>query len=76
MRNMKPYDLKDAFEVYKDAVDRKTDVQEMKELLSIEQQMYDCYNNYDNHFAKNDLEFMPNASVGVDHKNVLIGLYG
>lgn len=76
MRNMNPYDLKKTFEVYKEAVNRKTDEKERQELQSIEKPMGDCYSNYDIHFAQNDLEYMPQARVGIDHKNVLLGLYG
>ena len=76
MRNMRPYDLKNAFEVYKEAVERKTAVNEKKELLSIEKPMGDCYANYDRHFGSNDLEYLPKARVGDAHKDVLLGLYG
>ena len=76
MRSMKPYDLRDAFDVYKDAVERKTSEAEKKELQAIEKPMHDCYTNYDRHFALNDLEYLPQARVGKDHKNALLGLYG
>ena len=76
MRNMKPYDLKDAFEVYKDAVSRKPDGPEKTELNNIEVPIHDSYLNYERHFGQNDLEFMPNARVGVEHRDVLLGLYG
>ena len=76
MRNMKPYDLKEPFEVYKDAVERKTNGAEKRELQSIARQMVDCYSNYDSHFLQNDLEYMPHARVGADHKDALLGLYG
>ena len=32
--------------------------------------------NYDIHFLLNDLEFMPQAQVGIDHKDALQGLFG
>ena len=73
---MRPYDLKDAFEVYKEAVERKTAENEKKELLSIEKPMGDCYTNYDRHYGRNDLECLPKARVGDAHKDVLLGLYG
>ena len=76
MRNMIPYDLRDAFDVYKDAVERKNIEAEKKELKAIEKPMYDCYTNYDRHFALNDLEHMPQARVGKDHKDTLLGLFG
>lgn len=73
---MKPYDQKDPFDVYKDAVERKTNGAEKRELQSIERQMGDCYANYDRHFVQNDLEYIPHARVGIDHKDALLGLYG
>ena len=65
MRNMKPYDLKEPFEVYKDAVERKTNGAEKRELQSIARQMVDCYSNYDRHFLQNDLEYLPHARVRI-----------
>lgn len=76
MRNMKPYDQKEPFEVYKDAVERKTNGAEKRELQSIEKQMGDCYANYDRHFLQNDLEYLPHARVSTEHKDALLGLYG
>lgn len=76
MRNMRTYDLKTPFEVYKEAVERKNAGAEKNELQGIERAMGDCYANYDRHFDQNDLEYMPQARVGVDHKDVLLGLYG
>ena len=73
---MKPYDQKEPFEVYKDAVERKTNGADKRELQSIERQMEDCYANYDRHFSQNDLEYMPHARVGAEHKDVLLGLFG
>lgn len=75
MRNMKPFDLKDAFEVYKEAVNRKQTGEDKSELQSIETQIGDCYANYDWHFNQNDLEYIPRARVGELHKDVLLGLY-
>lgn len=76
MRNMKCYDLKSPFEIYKDAVSRKNDIEEKRELNSIEKAMELCYTEYESHFSLNDLEYMPKAQIGIDHKGVLIGLYG
>lgn len=76
MRNMKPFDLKDAFEVYKDAVLRKNDGVEKTELQDIGVPVHDCYLNYERHFKQNDLEYMPKARVGGEHRDVLLGLYG
>ncbi|MBR5747477.1 MAG: hypothetical protein IKY01_01680 [Prevotella sp.] len=73
---MQPYDLKKPFDMYKEAVERKPDSAEKRELQSCESQMRDCYANYDRHFAQNDLEYMLHARVGVDHKDALLGLYG
>ncbi len=73
---MKPYDLKDAFEVYNEAVERKTDTSAKAELRSIEVPVRDCYINYANHFRQNDLEYMPQARVGQMHKGALLSLYG
>ena len=76
MRNMKPYDQKKPFDVYKEAVERKSNGAEKQELQSIEAQMGDCYSDYDMHFTQNDLERMHPAKVGTDHKDALLGLYG
>lgn len=76
MRNMKPYDLKGAFEVYKEAVERKQTGDDKTELMSIEAEMGDCYANYERHFDQNNLEYMPHSRVGAQHKDVLLGLYG
>lgn len=76
MRNMRYYDLKEPFEAYKEAVNRKTNQVERQELRSVEAQMNDCYTDYDNHFLVNDLELLPSARVGIDHKEALLGLYG
>ena len=76
MRNMKPYDLKEAFEVYKDAVSRKQDGPEKTELNNLEAPIKDCYLNYERHFKQNDLEYMPKARVGIEHRDVLLGLFG
>lgn len=76
MRNMKPYDLKEAFEVYRDAVSRKQDGPEKTELDNLEAPIKDCYLNYERHFKQNDLEYMPKARVGIEHRDVLLGLFG
>lgn len=76
MRNMIIYDLKEPFEVYKAAVKRKINQAEKQELQSVEAKMKDCYENYDIHFLLNDLEFMPQAQVGIGHKDALQGLFG
>lgn len=76
MRNMKPYDLMGAFDVYKDAVERRNTEAVKKELQAIEKPMLDCYTNYERHFAQNDLEYMPQARVGKDHKDTLLGMFG
>lgn len=75
MRNMKYFDLKTPFEIYKDAVRRKNDGDEKNELNSIETEMELCYNDYESHFCLNDLESLHRAQVGIDHQDVLIGLY-
>ena len=76
MKNMLPYDLKEPFELYKEAVARKSDGLVKQELESIEKPMGDCYTNYNIHFLQNDLEYMPQASVGQDHKDALSSMYG
>lgn len=76
MISMKPYDLKDSFEVYKEAVERKDNGPVKTELKGIEQPMDDCYKNYHRHFRQNDLEYMPHSRVGTDHKIALLSLYG
>lgn len=76
MISMKPYDLKDSFEVYKEAVERKDEGPVKTELKGIEQQMDDCYKNYHRHFGLNEIEFIPQSKVGVDHRNALLSLYG
>lgn len=76
MRNMTPYDLDHPFEVYKDTVERKKDINEKKELQSIERPIRNCYSLYDRFFVRNVLEHMPRSMVGVNHKAVLLCLYG
>lgn len=71
---MRYYDLKEPFEAYKEAVNRKTNQVERQELRSVEAQMNDCYTDYDNHFLVNDLELLPPARVGIDHKEALLGI--
>ena len=75
MRNMKSYDLKDSFEVYKEAVERKDNVVIKMELKSIENQVGECYSNYERYFNQNDLHHMPEARVGKEHKEALLGMY-
>ena len=58
MINMLPYDLKECFEVYKDAVARKKAGDVKDELLNIEPAMQQCYDNYKTHFHANNLEYI------------------
>lgn len=75
MINMLPYDLKECFEVYKDAVARKKAGDVKDELLNIEPAMQQCYDNYKTHFHANNLEYILPAQVGQEHKEVLIDMY-
>ena len=74
MINLKP-DTEDSFCEYKNAVDRKDDSPEKKELISIEKEMEDCYIKYKNNFDKNNLEHIVPAPSGQQHKGVLLDLY-
>lgn len=74
MINLKP-DTEDSFCEYKNAVERKNDSPEKRELISIEKEMEDCYIKYKKNFDKNNLEHIfPNPS-GQLHKGVLLDLY-
>lgn len=74
MINLNP-DKNDSFEEYKSAVNRKKDATEKAELQLIEAPMKDCYINYEQHFERNDVEHMPQARIGQEHKNTLLSLY-
>lgn len=62
MINLKP-DTEDSFCEYKNAVDRKDDSPEKKELISIEKEMEDCYIKYKNNFDKNNLEHIVSTQI-------------
>ncbi len=75
MINMKTYDLKDCFDVYKETVERKRDKVSKTELQNIENSVKKCYNEYKTHFNNNDLECLAPAKVGQAHKGVLLDLF-
>lgn len=74
MINLKK-DTEDSFSEYKAAVERKKESADKDVLTSIEKPMEDCYINYAHHFEQNDLEFMPQAKVGAENKDVLLGMF-
>lgn len=74
MINLSP-DTEDSFELYKKAVGRKHSSPEKEELISIEQQVRACYEEYKRHYDSNDIESLTQSSVGQIHKDALLGLY-
>ena len=74
MINLKP-DTEDSFSEYKNAVERKDNSPDKRELKSIEKEMEDCYTKYKNRFVENNLEHIVPAPIGQLHKGVLLDLY-
>lgn len=76
MKNMRPYDKEDAFNIYKKAVSRKSEGDDKTNLLLIETQIAQCYELYNQYYERNKLEYLSSHEVGVKYKKELQGLYG
>lgn len=76
MINMKPYELKDSFEEYQDAVKRIKNEAVKSELQSIEPTIKTCYDDYETHFKLNDLECLEPDSTAEEHKGALLNMFG
>lgn len=75
MINLSP-DTEDSFDLYKKAVGRKHQSLQKDELLSIEQDVKACYDEYKRHYDSNSIEQLNPSDVGQNHKDVLLDLYG
>lgn len=68
-------DTEDSFDLYKKAVSSKHSSPQKTELLSIEQQVKDRYEEYKRHYDSNTIEQLNPSDIGQDHKDVLSNLY-
>ena len=68
-------DTEDCFDLYKKAVARKHNSAQKTELLSIEQQVGERYEEYKRHFDSNTIEQLNQSEIGQEHKEVLSDLY-
>lgn len=68
-------DTEDSFDLYKKAVGRKHKSPQKTELLSIEQQVKERYDEYKVHYGSNTIEQLNQSDVGHEHKDVLLDLY-
>lgn len=76
MINFKPYS-DDAFELYKEAVDRKQECAAKERLQNIEKEVEKVYDNYHEAFDSCHVHLLnPNTSFSANDKDLLRSLYG
>jgi len=66
---------KTPFEVYKEAVERKTNIATRSELEDIEGSIKSCYEDYNVHFDDNNVEAINPSSICNFHKEELLKLF-
>lgn len=74
MHNLKPSN-KDAFTIYKDAVNRKREGDEKTLLTSNEALVEHCYKDYDNRFTAGDVNVIIPHTINAELKKTLFDMY-